>query len=731
MSGFLRRFTEEPTIEVIQQIEGVVVIDLAPPDPVTGAGSGAVLLVGEFEDGYFATDPEIKGALEVFGGDDFGKKFGGFGYTYNSTPAQNPSARRHMSELWNGNGWLKAFKLRAQRIMVARVDTSVGVVSFDPLATLTGNVGPFAVAVGDTLAATTNIGTGSSTAIAATVATRAGASAAFASVVSGDTFGILIDGGVQVNVVLGGGDITAAAVVSRINSALGYTAAVVNTGQADISGRTRGTAGSVRMVEVTSGVLAKIGHTAGTTVGTGNVGNVDAVTVDELITIINGTVALSSIQVAADKDRLGRLRLSNNVAATASSIRVDAGGPLGAKLGFTLSTTVLATSHTGGSIPAGTRVRKASGQEWVTMQTLTIPAAAAGPYVVKVRPALDDGSAIAASASEVNLLVDQVSWATLKVNNAAGLTAALTEPQLDVAYETALQRTLDESGTVREANYLLIARRSDAVVRAGRSNALQATAGGMHARKFVTGDPIGTTTTQIIANVALYRSDRVFYTGKALKVRIPQIAAVGLAGGLGFTSDGVISVRPDGPLTTICAMLPPEEDPGQQTGLIDDFFEVDAGGEVLTMDSYIALKAAGVAVPRADRVSGMVFQSGETSSRESGRTEISRRKMADYLQDTIAAIGAPYCKKLNKQSRRDALRGRVEGFLAGLKSEQNPERARIGLYQLDDSANAGNTAANLARNLYYLDVRANTLGSMKDIIFRTSIGPTAVTTTEL
>jgi hypothetical protein len=607
----------------------------------------------------------------------------------------------------------------------------VGVVSFDPLATLVGGVGPFAVAVGDTLSVTTNIGTGSSTAIAATLGTRAGASAAFGSVVSGDTFGVVVDGGVQVNVVLGGGDITAAAVISRINSALGYTAAVLNTSQVDISGRTRGTAGSVRMVEVTAGVLAKIGHTAGTTQGTGNVGNVNAVTADELITIINGTVALSSIQVAADKDKLGRLRLSNNVSASVSSIRVDAGGPLGAKLGFTLSTTVLASSHTGGSIPAGTRVRKSTGQEWVTMQTLTIPAGALGPYVVKVRPALDDGTAIAASAGEANLLVDQVSWATLKVNNAAGLSAALTEPQLDNAYETALQRTLDESGTVREANYLLIARRSDAVVRAGRANALAATAGGMQGRKFVTGDPLGSTTNQIIANVAQYRSDRVFYTGKGLKVRVPQIAAVGLAGGLGFTADGVITVRPDGPLTTICAMLPPEENPGQQTGLIDDFFEVDAGGEVLTMESYIAFKAAGVVVPRADRVSGMVFQSGETSSRETGRTEISRRKMADFIQDSIAEIGAPYAKRLNKQSRRDALRGRVDGFLAGLQSQQSPERARIGLYALDDSANAGNTAANLARNLYFLDVSANTLGSMNDIVFRTSIGPTAVTTTEL
>ena len=48
MAGFVRRFTSEPTIEVILQIEGVVIIDLAPPPPVTGAGTGAVLLFGGF-----------------------------------------------------------------------------------------------------------------------------------------------------------------------------------------------------------------------------------------------------------------------------------------------------------------------------------------------------------------------------------------------------------------------------------------------------------------------------------------------------------------------------------------------------------------------------------------------------------------------------------------------------------------------------------------------------------
>ena len=79
MAGFVRRFTSEPTLEVITQIEGVVIIDLTPPPPITGAGSGSVVIFGEFEDGPFAAENN-EGPLEVFGSTDLQQKFGGFGY---------------------------------------------------------------------------------------------------------------------------------------------------------------------------------------------------------------------------------------------------------------------------------------------------------------------------------------------------------------------------------------------------------------------------------------------------------------------------------------------------------------------------------------------------------------------------------------------------------------------------------------------------------------------------
>lgn len=835
MAGFVRRFTEEPPIEVILQIEGVVIIDLVPPPPVTGAGTGTVLLFGEMEDGPFAND-SAGGPLEVFGSTDLQQKFGAFGFEYDGIPSQNPAARRHLQELWNGNGFLKLFKLRAQRLIVARVDTSVGAVSFDPLACAKGGVGPFQLLNGDVLTVeTASGGPASSTAVNGVPVTIAGLGEAFATIASGDTVGIRIDGGPQVNVIFAATDVTDALVAARINLALGYTAAVVNAGEVDISGIRPGHGGSVELIDVIAGALAKIGqvegvwqdkgliagaanafativatenfdvtldggtpvtvtfagapaslaaavadintqvgsvvafvtpdaeirfyggsvgtsgsialaagapdalaklgHAPGSAAGVSNVSDLNAVTSTEVAAIVNGTAGLSAIDVASSLGPDGSLRICGDspgidiVAVTTTAMATTIGlSPL--------DTAISGADHDGGTIAAGTRVRDTAGppaNEWVTMQTLDIPAGEDGPYTVKVRPALDDGTAVGVAIAAVDDLVDNADFATLVVNNAAALTAALTEPQMDNAYIAAMTATLDPKHASREANFTLGSRRSDAIVREGLSNAQAATADGLLARKWISGDPLGTTIADSITNVAAFAgplSDRLFYVAKGLKVRVPQIAALGAStGGLGFTDNGIITVRPDGPLTSVCAQLPPENNPGQSTSLIDDFFEVDSFGEVLDREAYQAWKANGIVAPRIDRQSGTVFQSGVTTSTNPSRATIARRKIADFIQDTAAELLNPYVKLVARQSRRDEVRGIWEGFLKGLESEQNPNLARIVAASVDDSVNAGNTPTVLAKGVYYLETRVRTLASLDDIVVRTEIGEGVVVST--
>lgn len=736
--SFIRRFTTFPSIETLSEIEAIDIVDLPPPAPTTGVGTGALLCVGEFEDGPFASGlaadaPELLSSLrgqavvEVFSSEDLRQKFGGFGFTYGDTPYENPCARKHLQELWNGSGFIKLKFCRPQRLIIARVDTSVGKVAFSPLACISSEAGPYALSVGQQLTITTDVGgPASSTAIAAAAATVPGANFAASGFVGGETISIQIDNGPVVNVVFAAADQTEAQVAARINQFLGYTAAAVSVG-VDISGIQVGTGGEVTLADVTAGALAAIGHVAGSTAGTGNVANLAAVTAAEVAAIVNATVALTAIDVVASVGPSGEVRLCSatpgagtiNITSTAMALAMGIS---------VLATTVDAGVHPAGTIPAGTRVRNVGGDEWVTMQTLQVAEGTdadpnPGPHVVKVRPALDDGTAALAALNTVTTLVDQPTFAEMTVTNPAGLTAALTEVQLDVAYQTALAATIDLTKPSREAGYLVCARRSDSVVRAGKQNVIDASAEGHFGRKFITGAPIGFTQSQAQADVALWRSDRVFYTWPGWRVQIPEIASRGVAGGLGFTEDGVITVRGDAPLATINCRLNPEEDPGQETGLIQNFFEVEHQSSPLAISNYIQLKAAGICAPRVDRVSGSIYQSGVTSVdpiANPGLVTQARRKMADFIQDTLAARLVPYSKKLNTQSRRDGVRGVIESFLSGLQSAQNPELARIGDFSVD--ARSGNTLAQLAQGIVVYITKVQTLSSIKALVVQTEIG---------
>ena len=734
MAGFVRRFTEQPTTEVIQQIEGLNIVDIAPPAPTTGVGSGTVLLVGEFEDGYFATDEEAMGSVEVFGAQDYEGKFGALGYTYGNVIANNPSAPRRDGEFWNGNGYMKSFKMQSSRLLISRVDTSVGEVSFDAFASVNGGGAfgsTFALATGYTLTVDTNNGApATSAAFAATAALVAGSGESFASIASGDTFGIRVNGGPQTDVVFSSSDTTDFDVEIRINVTTGLNVAVANAGEIDFQSTFEGTASSIELIEVTPGVLAKLGHVAGITTGTGDAANVNSVTAAELATFVNNDVSLDGISVKGGVLANGTFRLYNAVSDVDATIEVQSSA-IGTAAGFPVGEVREMADNPAGTIPAGTRITNAGATiEWVTMQTLDIPQGATGPFVVRVRHAIDDGLGLSSAAGTAVIVVDQPDFGAVSCTNPSTLTAALTEVQMDNAYIDALEATLDDQGPAKQANYLLSARRTDTLVREGRANAIKAGECGLFARIFLTGDPLGTDTSTIVANVDNYRSDRVFYTGKGLKVRVPAIAERGTDGGLGFTADGVITVRPDGPLATVCAIRPPEENPGQVTRLIDDFYQVDGFGERLTIEQYKAFKAAGVIVPKVEGGdAGTVFQSGVTSSLTSGRTTCARRKMADFIQNTFATSLQVYVKKLNTVSRRNAVRGTVDSFMKGLLSEDDPERRRIEAFETDDSVNAGNSPDSLALGIYRIQNKVRTLSSMDYIVVTSEVGENALSVT--
>ena len=741
MSAFVRRFLNTPSLEVLNSIEAVNVVDLAPPSPTVGVGSGTLLAVGEYEDGPFAAGGDSpffagdKGVQQIFSSEDMVQRFGGFGYTYGQTPHNNPCARRHLSEFWNGNGYIKLKYCRPRRLLLSRVDTSVGEVSFQPLATIAGGRGTFQLAPALQLAITTSSGgPASSTAINAVAAQVTGVAGTYPTLfVGGETMSIQIDGGPVIAVGFTAGDQALANVISRINTVVGLPIASNSGGQLRLTGQILGTAGQIVVANVSGTPLTTFGITPGTTAGTGNVANSVAVTAAEVATIINNTVALTAINVAASVGADGTLRISCTTGGTGTIL--IAAGAMATALGLDpVGLTVTASLSPGGLIPAGTRVRTAGGAEWVTMQTLTIPegttsAPITGPFPVKVRPATDDGTAIGTAVTTVTVVVDQPSFANLSVSNITAIGPAKTEPQMDVAYEAAFDASLSISDVTREVNFSISARRSPAVVRKGLDNAVFASDNGSFGRKFITRAPLGFSIPQALADVGLLRSDRLFYAYPGWKVRIPEIATRGTAGGIGFTADGIITVGADAPLATLCCRLNPEENPGQQTNLIDDFFAVEDVGTTLGITAYEQFKANGIAAPRVDQTSGSIYQSGVTSSLTSGRKTMARRKMADFIQDSLATSLVPYSKKLAIDARLAGISSQIDAFLNGLLSPSNPELQRIGAYSVDPTS--GNTPEQQALGIYTWVVNVRTLSSLDAIVLQTNIGENVVTVAEI
>jgi len=739
---FVRRFRSVPTETVIQEIEGPVIVDLPPPGVVTGAGSGTVLVVGEFEDGPFALDPdtpENSAILQPSGTAGFEQTYGGFGFVRNGLAGSDPCARKHEGEFWNGNGWIKMFGLRFQAFQIARVDTSVGVVSFSPLACVDSGVRkPTPLTVGGVLTVTTDQGgPASSDPIAATGAVVTGAGGTFPTLFGGGE-AIEIKSNFQtVTVTFASTDSLLSDVIDTINTAWGSAIASDNGGELELTNtEVLGTGSVITLSDVVGTPLATLGLSAGTTNGTGNVANSSQVTMAEVAAIVNGSAALTAIGVTASVTPDGNLRICSDTTGGGGTVQLDATA-MQAELGFGL-TEATSEGHPGGTIPAGTRVSASSapGSSWLTLQTLDVPPGEVGPFNVRVRPTNDDGQALGTGAGTVDVMnaADQVPWAQLTVNNAQALTDALSEPAIDARYDQAMNASLAlDSNPSVIANYLLSARRTDAVVTSGQANVVGAEQQGLFGRKFVTGAKLGTSPADALAELGttVTRTDRMFYTALGMEVTIPQIAARGVAGGVGFTENGVITVRPDGPLTSVCCTLAPEENPAQSLdGLLARFFEVNNFGNVVNIETYKQFKAGGICAPIEDRDTGMQFQSGVTSSTVAGLTTQARRKMADFLQDTFGVFAKPYTGKLNTQIQRDGIVSQWVQFLAGLQSENAPDLQRIEGYAVDDGPNAGNTDITRGKGIFFIRTKVRTLSSLENIVMLFEVGEQVILTVE-
>jgi len=736
MPMFIRRFLTDPGNDVLLEIESVNILDLEPPSSITGVGTGTVCIVGEFADGPFNTPTDISSAT------DLQSEFGSVGYTYNGVSGNNPMARARnadaavLAENWNGNAMIQLSGKKFSRLQVVRADNNVGSVNFTLLASLIGSAAfAYALVTGQFISISVNGAGPTSATFTGAVATVVGAAGTFV-MASGDTVVLGYDAATNFTTTFLVTDNTVNLVVARINQAAGFTFASVNAGQIQLTGRQGGTGGQVRVVSGSAGVIVVLGLTVANTAGTGNVANIGAVSPTEIKTIVEAAVAGSLVETLSD----GRLRL----ASTNSTIRVHTTTTADA-LGFAESAVATAAVvPTTGSIPAGTVVKPAAGgatAKFTTMQTIQFTpsgvfigglqqSAASGPWAVKIRHGLDDGTGIAALAGTINTVETVIATAAFSVLNTLNASAALSEAAIDVAYQTALDSTLDPNAVTRECNIIYSARQSNLVRRALRQNALDASANGLFGRVTIVRPPLGTTKTAAKSTVAepgvgATRDQRVIYTWPGVSTFVPVIAQRGSAGGVGFTATGNVDVGADGFLASVLSQLAPEENPGQLTsftGAINSFDSLAVAQGLLTVTDYIAFKAAGICALRMDDGTA-IFQSGVTSVDPlitPSLVRISRRRMADYIQDTLARRAKGFGKKLSTAVRRKALSGEIRQFLIGLLAANNPGTQRISGFTVDDKT--ANTPELLAAGMFRIIANVRTLSSLDSIVIATTVG---------
>jgi phage tail sheath protein FI len=129
--------------------------------------------------------------------------------------------------------------------------------------------------------------------------------------------------------------------------------------------------------------------------------------------------------------------------------------------------------------------------------------------------------------------------------------------------------------------------------------------------------------------------------------------------------------------------------------------------------------------PRYDKVTGFEYQSGVTSVDPSVYPElrnISRRRMADFIQDSLANRLQVYVKKIMSATNKNACVGEITAFLESLKRDE-----RIADYSVDPKN--GNTPEKLAQGIFTILVSVRLLASMDAIVLNTEIGETVNITT--
>jgi hypothetical protein len=242
---------------------------------------------------------------------------------------------------------------------------------------------------------------------------------------------------------------------------------------------------------------------------------------------------------------------------------------------------------------------------------------------------------------------------------------------------------------------------------------------------------VSTVTGDAAPGVGATREERLSYSWPPVLTFVPEAVGTVIAtADSKTTDDGILDMTMDGFLISILSSLAPERNPGESSGTtrraLAGVLGIGRNVPTLSMNSYIALRNNGIAGVRIDRVVGPVIQSGITSSIISGQKNINRRRMADFIEDSLAARFVQLAKLPLTEGLKQTITGEAVEFLEALLSVDNPPAQRINDYSVD--AKSGNTPTLEAKGVFVLVVRVRTLATADFITIQAEVGEGVVIT---
>lgn len=318
---------------------------------------------------------------------------------------------------------------------------------------------------------------------------------------------------------------------------------------------------------------------------------------------------------------------------------------------------------------------------------------------------------------------------TLQARNAS------TTSALESAYTGGLDALLADSDPVRQISIVVTSRTSNTIRAATKEHVLAASANGSGRVACIAPSINVTDEATVLGSsyVGATRDERVLFCWPGVQQFVePAIGSKVKRAASYFDTTGYLDVRADIFMASVLSNLAAERNPGQSTDPVPLCLSPILGFQSgnlpsFAMTDYVLFKQNGVCALRNDRVAGWLFQSGVTSSLVGSQKNINRRRMADEIQDSLAAAYTNYIKQPLTGQLRSAIDGATVAYLSGLKSANNPAAQRIEDFQVDSVS--GNTPELTAQGIHVVIVKVKMLATADNIVLQAEVGQTVNITT--